>query len=134
MENPSRARPGSICIEVSAGELLDKLSILRIKEGRITDPAKLANVRAELESVAAVRDERLPKTSELSRIEAQLGEVNSALWDVESELRRIEGAGDFGARFVDLARSVYRLNDRRAALKREANLLLGSRIVEEKEY
>jgi hypothetical protein len=126
------ARP--LLIEVPAGELIDKITILEIKGERIADPDKLRHVRAELAALAAVRDGALPPSPELAALAAQLKAVNEALWQVEDDLRACERRQDFGPRFVELARSVYRHNDRRAALKRAVNDLLGSRLVEEKSY
>jgi predicted dienelactone hydrolase len=114
-----------LLIEVPAGELIDKITILEIKGARIADPEKLRHVRAELTALAAVRDGALPPSADLAGLTAQLKAVNEALWQVEDDLR---------PRFVELARSVYRHNDRRAALKRAVNELLGSRLVEEKSY
>jgi tetratricopeptide (TPR) repeat protein len=120
-------------VEVSPGELLDRLTILQIKSERITDPAKLAHVRAEL---AALRQAwgSVPETDELRRLAAELRAVNEALWEAEDVLRVCEREGDFGARFVELARSVYRSNDRRGALKRRVDDLLGAHTREQKEY
>jgi hypothetical protein len=121
-------------VESSFGDVADRVSILRIKERRIADAARVANVRTEL---AALHDawasERLPPLEDLAGW-SRLCAVNEALWDVEDRLREHERRGDFGAAFVELARSVYRLNDERAALKRAINLALGSRLVEEKSY
>lgn len=124
----------TVTIEVSPGELLDRITILEIKTERIGDPTKLANVREELAVLRRARDGAIPAGPEVARIEAALKAVNERLWEVEDALRDCERAGDFGTRFVDLARSVYQTNDRRAALKRELNLALGSRLVEEKSY
>jgi hypothetical protein len=130
------ARPPSrpVAIEISPGELLDRLTILEIKSERITDPAKLQNVRAELAELAAVRKDALPSSPELTDLTGRLKAVNERLWDIEDEIRRCETEQDFGPRFVELARSVYHENDRRAALKRSVNDLLHSRLVEEKSY
>jgi predicted nuclease with TOPRIM domain len=121
-------------IEVSAGELLDKLTILRIKSDRIADSHKLQHVRTELEVLTAVRHERLSISPELDRLETELETINLALWDIESGLRQCEANSDFGPHFVQLARSVYKLNDRRSELKRAVNQLVHSRIIEEKSY
>jgi hypothetical protein len=129
---PQAGRP--LLIEVPAGELIDKITILEIKARRIADPEKLRHIRAELAALAAVRDATLPASPELAALAAQLTAVNEALWQVEDDLRDCERRQDFGPRFVELARSVYRHNDRRAALKRAVNDLLGSRLVEEKSY
>ena len=119
---------------ISAGELVDKITILRNKAERIGDPAKEANVRRELAMLEAIADEALPKTPEIERLTAELSEVNIALWDIEDGKRDCERRGDFGERFVELARSVYVENDRRAAIKRAINEAAGSDIVEEKSY
>ncbi|MCB1885147.1 MAG: tetratricopeptide repeat protein [Geminicoccaceae bacterium] len=125
------ARP---TIPVSWGELIDKIAILEIKAERIGEPAKLANVRAELLALEAVRDKAAWRTPETRRLAAVLKAVNEELWAVEDDIRGCERAGDFGPRFVGLARSVYVTNDRRAALKRALNEALGSTLVEEKSY
>jgi Family of unknown function (DUF6165) len=124
----------AVMVEVSPGELLDKITILEIKSQRITDPAKLRNVASELRSLEAARRRALPETPQLAALAAELRAVNEALWQIEDDIRRCERDGDFGPRFVELARSVYRTNDRRAALKRRVNDLLGARVVEEKSY
>jgi hypothetical protein len=129
---PARARP--VSIEIAPGELIDKITILEIKAERITDPDKLKNVRTELASLAAARDRALPDSEELTRLTAELKAVNEALWQIEDDIRECERQRDFGPRFIELARSVYRNNDRRAALKRQMNELLGSALVEEKSY
>jgi Family of unknown function (DUF6165) len=124
----------AVRVEISAGELLDKLTILDIKRHRITEPAKLRHVEEEWAALNAARDRDVPPSEELTVLAEQLRAVNEALWDVEDELRRCEQAADFGPRFIDLARSVYRHNDRRAALKQAINALLGSAFFEEKSY
>lgn len=129
---PPPASP--IEIEAAPGELIDKITILEIKQERIADPAKLRNVRTELDSLVAARDRGLPHLADLDALAAELKQVNQALWDIEDEIRLHERNEDFSGRFIELARSVYRQNDRRAALKRRVNDLLGSRLVEEKSY
>ena len=124
----------SIMAPISAGELVDKITILRNKADRIGDPAKEANVRKELAMLEALADEALPKTPEIERLTAELSQVNIALWDIVDGKRDCERRGDFGDRFVQLARSVYVENDRRAAIKRAINEAAGSDIVEEKSY
>ncbi|HEY2158611.1 MAG TPA: DUF6165 family protein, partial [Isosphaeraceae bacterium] len=130
--NPPASPP--IVVEVAAAELIDKISILEIKSERIADPAKLAHIRAELAALESARAGSIPPTPGLDDLVSELRVVNEAIWDVEDALRACERAGDFGPRFVELARSVYRNNDRRAALKRAINDRLGSRLVEEKSY
>jgi Family of unknown function (DUF6165) len=123
-----------IIVPVSAGELLDKISILRIKTSRIVDPAKLHNVRHELRMLEHVV-EAIPVTEELlAEWLDQLVDINSQLWDIEDDIRACEAADDFGPRFIELARAVYRTNDLRAKLKREINEESGSELVEEKSY
>ena len=123
-----------ILVPVSAGELLDKITILRIKAARIADTSRSANVKRELgllETVAA--SVGLFDVRHAAQLDA-LATVNAALWEIEDAIRERDSEGDFGARFVSLARSVYRNNDLRASIKREINLLSGSLIVEEKSY
>ena len=124
----------AILVEIAPGELIDKITILQIKEEQISDAAKLANVRTELGILSAARDKAIPPSKELDALTAQLKQVNQALWDIEDDIRLCEKAKDFGQKFIELARSVYFQNDRRAAVKRQINELLGSRIIEEKAY
>jgi hypothetical protein len=124
----------AVMVPVSWGELLDKIVILEIKAERIADPARLVNVRRELDALTAVRDAAGPLPPEAEPAIAELKAVNEALWEIEDAIRDLERAQDFGAEFVRLARSVYVTNDRRAALKRTLNGLTGSELVEEKSY
>lgn len=123
-----------ILVPTSPGELIDKLTILRIKSERITDLAKLQNVRHEQAVLDAIAARALPDTPELRALWADLYEINAALWVIEDDIRDCEKAGDFGPTFIELARAVYVTNDRRAQVKKDINLLLGSAIVEEKSY
>lgn len=123
-----------IRVPVSAGELLDKISILIIKDQRIEDPAKLANVRRELEALRPEAD-KLPGDAALHEAWlAELNQINGRLWEIEDDIRACEARQDFGASFIALARAVYRTNDERARVKREINLATGSELVEEKSY
>lgn len=124
----------AITVEIAPGELIDKITILEIKTERIADVAKLANVRIELETLAASRDAAIPASTDMDRLSAALKSVNEELWEIEDDIRDCERNKDFGETFVKLARAVYVTNDKRAALKREINELLGSRLVEEKSY
>jgi post-segregation antitoxin (ccd killing protein) len=124
----------TITVEIAPGELIDKITILEIKLARITDAAKLANVRTELETLARARDAAMVMSPELAADAAALKRANETLWEVEDHIRDCERAKDFGPRFVELARSVYITNDERARLKRRINERLGSRLVEEKSY
>ncbi len=121
-------------VEVSAGELVDKITILEIKAERIADPDKVANVQRELRSLVAARSAALPSSRELDELTAELRGINERLWEIEDDIRDCERKSDFGERFIELARAVYRTNDRRAAAKRGINELLGSELVEEKDY
>ncbi|MGY6587316.1 MAG: DUF6165 family protein [Wenzhouxiangella sp.] len=121
-------------IPVSAGELIDKITILEIKAERITAPDKLENVRRELSELQAVVNDRVPGSAALDALKVELKRINETLWMIEDDIRDCERAGEFGEPFVKLARAVYITNDRRAALKREINQLLGSTLVEEKSY
>jgi Family of unknown function (DUF6165) len=118
---------------ISVGELIDKITILRIKAEKIRDGAARRNVGHELERLMQIRA-GLALAADLGELEEQLLEVNLRLWKVEDDLRDLERLGDFGARFVELARSVYTLNDRRAALKRKISEVTSSGIVDEKSY
>ena len=124
----------SVSIEVAPGELIDKITILEIKLERIKDGDKLANVRLEWETLVKARDAVIEATPELDLLSAELKAANEALWDIEDDIRDCERDKDFGDAFVQLARSVYISNDKRAALKREINELLGSSLIEEKSY
>jgi tetratricopeptide (TPR) repeat protein/ADP-heptose:LPS heptosyltransferase len=125
---------GAAWTPVAVGELIDKITILEIKAARLTSPDKLRNVHYELEILRATQARAWEPSEALDNLTRELRAVNEALWDIEDEIRRCEAAGDFGPRFIELARSVYRQNDQRAALKRRLNELLGSAIVEEKSY
>jgi hypothetical protein len=123
-----------ILAPVSAGELIDKITILRVKATRIGDAAKEANVRTELALLEETAARELPRSPALEDLVAQLTEINAALWDIEDGKRDCERRQDFGPAFVALARRVYIDNDQRAAVKRQINTLVGSEIVEEKSY
>lgn len=121
-------------VQLPLGDVVDKVTILRLKHAHMTDAAKQANVSRELEVLrAAWAAEGLQPMPTLSAWEG-LCEVNAKLWQVEDDLRMHEARRDFGAQFVALARSVYKLNDQRAALKRAINEALGSELIEEKSY
>jgi hypothetical protein len=118
----------------SIGDLIDRISILEIKARRIAEPEKAANVRRELSALTTLRDAAGLDTPELAGFAGELAQVNETLWDVEDEIRALDRQGDFGARFVELARAVYTWNDRRSAIKREINRVSGSALSEEKSY
>jgi len=122
-----------LLVPVSPGELLDKITILRIKVARIQDAGKLANVKLEL---ALLEDTWRAGGADrdVSQDEHALQAVNERLWDIEDRLREKEARQTFDRDFIELARSVYVANDERAAIKKRINLQLGSRLVEEKSY
>jgi hypothetical protein len=124
----------SIEVPIATGELIDKITILEIKVERITDPAKIANVRVELGLLCQRRDAILASNAGLDLLAARLKTVNERLWDLEDQIRDCDRRQDFGPSFVTVARSIYRANDERAALKREINLATGSKLIEEKSY
>lgn len=124
----------TIMVPTAPGELVDKLTILRLKSERIADPAKLANVRHEQAALQRTADLHLPPSETLSALWQDLYEINAALWVIEDDIRACEAQGDFGPAFIELARAVYVTNDRRAAVKKRINLHLGSALVEEKSY
>ena len=123
-----------ILVPVSPGELLDKITILRIKAARMTDATKVANVRLELDLLEQTWRDSGAAIAAVAADEAALQRVNEALWDIEDDIRDKELAQQFDARFVELARAVYVTNDERAAIKKRINVAPGSRIVEEKSY
>jgi hypothetical protein len=124
-----------ILVPISPGELLDKITILRIKAQRMTDAAKLVNVRHELELLERTWEKSVRVSGvDVSAEERALGAVNARLWVIEDDIREKEAQRTFDARFIELARSVYVENDERAAIKRRINQKLGSKIVEEKSY
>jgi hypothetical protein len=126
--------PGILLIPGSAGELFDKISILEIKSDRIADETKQAFVRAELDLLLDVAGTCPAPSGDPSAVRTELKRVNEALWEIEDAIRDCEREQDFGPRFIALARSVYKTNDRRAELKRILNTLYGSAIVEQKSY
>lgn len=123
-----------ILIPISPGELLDKITILRIKADRISDSEKLANVRRELSMLEQIWSESAQQDNTIQQLTDELTSINEALWDIEDDIREEERNKRFGDRFIELARSVYVTNDRRADAKKRINLHLGSVIVEEKSY
>ena len=123
-----------ILVPVSFGELLDKIAILQIKSERMTDPAKLANVRNELAALETTWAAHPAAGQDIAALRAELKAVNERLWVIEDDIRLKEKAQAFDAEFVRLARAVYFQNDIRARVKKDINLALGSAYVEEKSY
>jgi biopolymer transport protein ExbB/TolQ len=126
--------PSSPLVPVSWGELFDKISILEIKSARIAAPAALASVRLELVKLVDVARAVRDPGDDLDGLRAALKQINEQLWDIEDRIREKESAAQFDNAFIELARSVYKLNDTRASLKRKINVALNSEINEEKSY
>jgi hypothetical protein len=123
-----------ILVPVSFGELLDKIAILQIKSERMSDPAKLANVRKELEALERTWMAHPAAGGNIVGLRADLKAVNERLWVIEDDIRNEERAQRFGDEFIRLARAVYFENDERARIKKDINVALGSAYVEEKSY
>ena len=120
-------------VPVSLGELVDKITILELKIEYIEDQDKLTNVKKECKLLTEVLLEHL-EPSKVEGLKAELKEVNRKLWLIEDDIRDYERQKDFGEKFIELARSVYFTNDKRAELKKDINLKFGSDIIEEKSY
>ena len=123
-----------ILTEISAGELLDKISILEIKLDKIKDKGSLLEINKEYASLSETKNSNISITKDLENLTKQLKETNMKLWSIEDEKRMCEKNKDFGKKFIELARSVYLNNDKRAKIKSEINKLLGSNIREIKKY
>ena len=123
-----------ILVPISPGELLDKITILRIKVARIMEAPKLANVKLELALLEQTWKDSGAPAQEVALDERALQNVNERLWDIEDRIRDKEAKQTFDRDFIELARAVYVSNDERAAIKKRINLQLGSRLIEEKSY
>jgi hypothetical protein len=124
----------SVHAEISYGELIDKITILRIKMQKITDEKKLHNVKRELTSLQTICNTSIGNREDVLELQAQLQKVNETLWNTEDAIRAKEHNKDFNEEFIVLARTVYMTNDKRCHIKRKINDLLSSAIVEEKSY
>jgi phenylalanyl-tRNA synthetase alpha subunit len=124
----------SIKTPVSPGEVLDKITILEIKAVKISDSGKLKNVNHELELLQNIWNTHVESSDEVNDLKQQLKKVNQDLWNIEDDIRIKESKKEFDDEFIQIARSVYVENDKRAAAKKAINLLLGSELVEEKSY
>ena len=123
-----------ILAEISAGELFDKITILEIKKAKISDKQKLIEVEKELLSLNETVQKFIPDQSKILQLVTNLKEINLRLWDIENEKRAAEKSKDFGDKFIELARNVYKSNDKRAKIKLEINNTLGSNIKEVKSH
>ena len=124
----------NISVPISPGELLDKITILEIKAEQIADNEKLRNVKTELDLLGRVWDQASADNDTVQKLKQTLKTTNMDLWTIEDKIRIKEARKEFDQEFVELARAVYRENDKRAATKKEINILLGSGIMEEKSY
>ncbi len=124
----------TIKVELAYGELLDKITILQIKSERISDAAKVANVNKELGLLNNLWQADKKSSVDISSEFTALKEINEKIWDIEDDIRDKERAKEFDEIFIELARSVYFSNDKRAEIKREINMKLGSELLEEKSY
>ena len=123
-----------IFTEISAGELIDKITILEIKKAKISDINKLKEIEKELLSLNRTFKEFIPDTSKIEPLMNELRSINFSLWDIENGKRLAEKKNDFDQNFIKLARSVYKKNDERAKIKLESNNILGSNIKEVKSH
>tara|TARA_B100000575_G_C22790003_1_gene467293 strand:+ start:55 stop:450 length:396 start_codon:yes stop_codon:yes gene_type:complete len=123
-----------ILAEISAGELFDKITILEIKKAKISSKEKLSDIEKELLSLNETVNKFIPNKSSVSKYIKDLKNINLKLWDIEDGKRSAEKNNDFGENFIELARNVYKFNDKRAKIKLAINTILGSNIKEVKSY
>ncbi len=123
-----------IYAEISAGELVDKITILEIKKEKITNKKKLIEIKKELDSLTNTFNKSIKKNINLENLTKKLKNINLKLWDIENKTRELENKQEFGKEFIELARNVYKSNDERAKIKLKINEALGSNIKEVKSY
>jgi len=133
-QNIMKKNLDKILAEISAGELIDKITILNIKKEKITNNEKLVEIEKELKSLKNTFNEKIIPDKSLLELMEQLKKINSKLWDIEDGKRSAEKNQKFDERFIELARNVYKFNDERAKIKLKINNLLGSNIKEVKSY
>lgn len=128
----------TILTPIAPGELIDKITVLKIKSERIEGDQKMANINHELVLLEKTRDEHFPKNEEflerISELEAALKKANGEIWDMGEKIRELGDKNNFGSDFIEVAYGIHMANDRRAVIKKDINLLLGSSIIEEKSY
>ena len=129
-----KTKLNKILAEISAGELIDKITILEIKKVKITDEDKLVEINKELLSLNLILKKSIPDLSKIDKVKSDLKDINLKLWDIENGKRECEKNNDFKEKFISLARNVYKFNDERAKIKLEINKTLGSNIKEVKSY
>ena len=123
-----------IIVPVSSGELIDKISILKIKKNKITNKSKLRNIKKELFLLNKIYKNNFQKNKKILLYEKKLININKKLWDIEDKIRLLESKRNFNQEFIKLARSVYINNDKRSEIKKKINTLTGSHLIEEKSY
>lgn len=127
-----------ILTPTSPGELIDKITVLKIKKERVQNPERLVNIVRELSMLEETRKEHFPDTEKLldkvQKSEDRLKEINETIWHMSEKIRELVDAKNFGKDFIDVSLSIHLSNDIRSAIKKEINLLLGSSIIEEKSY
>ena len=123
-----------IIVPVSSGELIDKISILKIKKNKITNKSKLRNIKKELFLLNKIYKNNFQKNKKILLYEKKLININKKLWDIEDKIRLLESKRSFNQKFIELARSVYINNDKRSEIKKKINTLTGSDLIEEKSY
>ena len=123
-----------ILAEISAGELIDKITILEIKKAKISNKEKLIDIDKELTSLNETMKNFIPNENKIIKFKNELKDINLKLWEIEDEKRNAEKRNDFGQNFIKLARNIYKINDERAKIKLEINNALGSNIKEAKSY
>ena len=129
-----KTKLNKILAEISAGELIDKITILEIKKVKITDEGKLVEINKELLSLNLILEKSIPDLSKIDKVKSDLKDINLKLWDIENGKRECEKNKDFKEKFISLARNVYKFNDDRAKAKIAINKILGSNIKEVKSY
>ena len=129
-----KTKLNKILAEISAGELIDKITILEIKKVKITDEDKLVEINKELLSLNLILKKSIPDLSKIDKVKNDLKDINLKLWDIENGKRECEKNNDFKEKFISLARNVYKFNDDRAKAKIAINKILGSNIKEVKSY
>ena len=129
-----KTKLNQILAEISAGELIDKITILEIKRVKITDEGKLIEIIKELLSLSLILEKNIPDLSKIDKLKSDLKNINLKLWDIENGKRECEKNNDFKEKFISLARNVYKFNDERAKAKIAINKILGSNIKEVKSY
>ena len=129
-----KTKLNKILAEISAGELIDKITILEIKKVKITDEGKLVEINKELLSLNLILEKSIPDLSKIDKVKSDLKDINLKLWDIENGKRECEKNNDFKEKFISLARNVYKFNDERAKAKIAINKILGSNIKDVKSY